>query len=171
MLLIAAGIVLALAAVSLMPRPSGSANSSAPDGYDPVAFALAQTAWGEARSDGHAGMQAVLSVIANRLHDPAGRFGLSWYDVIFAPGQFDVWMTGAGLSANHNATVNVDPNDPLFQDAYRMAQEAIAGDLPDNTGGATYYRNPAVPASARVLSFFASLIPTVRIGAQQFFRG
>lgn len=127
---------------------------------------LAQTMWGEARGEGDEGMRAVANVVMNRT-----ALGGWWGDEVIAvckkPWQFSAW------NAN-------DPNRPrmeklrpggsdaeqaAFERAYVIAGRAIAGDLPDVTGGATHYHAPSVnPAWASSLTYIG------KIGAHTFYR-
>ena len=101
---------------------------------------LARTLWGEARGEGSAGMQAVASVILNRVAI-AKRTGGAWWgnDVIGVcqkPYQFSCWNRN---DPNRAKLLNVNEADIYFATAMRIARRAIAGVLDDPTMGATHY--------------------------------
>lgn len=105
---------------------------------------LAATMWGEARSEGEAGMRAVAHVMVNRV---GPRFGEDLRSVILAPKQFSAWNLG-------------DPNRPLVQNperyakskgeqvtweaAQRIAYDVLSGASVDPTNGALFYHTRAV---------------------------
>lgn len=112
---------------------------------------LAATAWGEARSEGEAGMRAVAHVMVNRIGD---RFGENLATVILSPKQFSVWNRG---DPNRRAVMNLarDPSsvatDPEWIVADRVAREVLSGQSIDPTDGALFYHTRAVrPRWARV---------------------
>jgi N-acetylmuramoyl-L-alanine amidase len=102
---------------------------------------LARTIWGEARGEGYDGMQAVANVVMNRVH--AGTFpgGYSITGVCRAPRQFSCWNPG---DPNLQPMLSVSSSNPQFQTAMQIAQEAVAGTLPDITNGATYYHSTSI---------------------------
>ena len=100
-----------------------------------------RTLIGEARSEGDTGMAGVAHVIRNRMN----RMRKSADQVILAPAQFSLWNQGnpAGLSA-----MGVRPDDPVYIRAGQIADGVFNGTVPDVTGGATHYYNPALAAPA-----------------------
>lgn len=127
---------------------------------------LARTVYGEARGESIDGAVAVAWVVANRVK--AGIRGSTVREVCLAPAQFSAWNRD-------------DPNlvriacasiDPAFERACAIATAVLAGILPDPTGAATDYHTIAKPAGASAWppSWAAAYIPTVRIGAHQFYR-
>lgn len=100
---------------------------------------LIRTLIGEARSEGDTGMAGVAHVIRNRM----SRMRKPVDEVILAPAQFSLWNRGnpAGLSA-----MGVSKDDPLYIRAGQIADGVFAGTVPDVTGGATHYYNPALAA-------------------------
>src|SRR6478609_913492 len=100
-----------------------------------------RTLIGEARSEGDTGMAGVAHVIRNRMN----RMRKSADQVILAPAQFSLWNQGnpAGLSA-----MAVRPDDPVYVRAGQIADGVFNGTVPDVTGGATHYYNPALAAPA-----------------------
>lgn len=101
---------------------------------DPVQVA-ARTAWGEARGDGLLGMHAVLSTIGNRVAQP-GWWGRTVLTVCLARAQYSCWTPD---TADHDALLAVTTTDPQFRIALVLAQQLVAGTLPDTTFGADSY--------------------------------
>lgn len=136
----------------------------------------AQTVYGEARGEGVMGMDAVASVIRNRVaiaqqhvedHDtPHPLFGDgSFADCCQRPEQFSCWNKG-------------DPNLPLILDlspdsgvtaqiAFNAAAAALDGTLVDNTNGATHYYSTSLPEPPY---WAKGKLPSARIGRQLFFK-
>lgn len=125
---------------------------------------VAKTLWGEARGEGHEGMQAVCNVIQNRVNSGIYWWGSTFRTVCLASFQFSCWLSG---DPNRAKLLAVTQDDPQYADAISIASESMAGNLPDITGGATsYYANsmPEPPSWAEGLS------PTAVIGNQSFFK-
>lgn len=111
---------------------------------------LARTLWGEARSEGRKGMEAVASVIMNRLGRPG------WWsrqrgdgiadDTIAAvcldPWQFSAWNRN---DPNRAKMLAVTEKDAAFSLAKEVAAQAIASTFPDPTGGACHYKTVGLP--------------------------
>ena len=104
------------------------------DWNDPVDV-LARTIWGEARGEPPGGMEAVASVVMNRANHPRW-WGHSVIGVCRAPSQFSCWSSG---DPNLPQLLAVTVDDPDFARALHIARVAVAGDLPDTTGGADSY--------------------------------
>lgn len=108
---------------------------------------LARTIWGEARGQGYAGMQAVASVIMNRVRtvqrypNYKTRWGSGVAGVCKHPYQFSVWNKN---DPNLPKMLAVTTANADFRTALSIAEKAVAGKLPDNTGGATYYHTTAI---------------------------
>lgn len=127
---------------------------------------LARTLWGEARGEGTAGMQAVAAVILNRVAVARARGGAWWgNDVISVcqkPWQFSCWNRS---DPNMRKVMAVCADDVYFRNAMAVARSALAGVLPDPTGGATHYHAVGTsPDWARTAS------PTAVIGRHVFYR-
>lgn len=122
---------------------------------------LARTAWGEARGEGAEGMKAVVNVIMNRVNR-GGWYGSTVSDVVLKPKQFSCWNES---DINYNATKNVTEEDADFYWLKNViAPKALAGNLPDNTGGATHYHAAYItPAWA------STLTQTAKIGNHIFY--
>lgn len=101
---------------------------------DPVDV-LARTVWGEARSDGRAGMEAVASVVLNRARHPRW-WGTDVLSVCLDPWQFSCWNQA---DPNLPKLSAVDDRDAAFQLALLVAHDAVNGVLADPTGGADSY--------------------------------
>lgn len=123
---------------------------------------LARTIWGEARGEGTAGMEAVANVVMNRYH--AGNFpgSGSIAGVCRAYKQFSCWLP---TDTNYQPMINVTSNDPQFSEALQISQEAVNGQLPDNTGGAVYYHATSISTP----SSWGNRTQTAQIGNQVFF--
>ena len=148
-------------------RPSEGAGPAAAPDLDVVdAHWMALTMWGEARSDGEAGMRAVGHVIDNRRR--LGRHGAFVTDTVSEAWQFSCWNRG---DPNLAAMANVDAlpansrEGRLWLAAKRMAEEILSGQSEDPTGGSLFYHAAEVaPRWSR------GLAPERRIGRHLFFR-
>ena len=101
---------------------------------------LARTIWGEARSEGSAGMQAVANVVLNRVA-MAARRGKFWWgnniiQVCQKPYQFSCWNRS---DPNFQKLMKVGKSNPYFAAALEIARRAVDAELEDITGGATHY--------------------------------
>lgn len=128
---------------------------------DPVDV-LARTIWGEARGEPSGGMEAVASVIMNRVSHSRW-WGHDVISVCLEREQFDCWDMD---DPNRQQCLKVDTTDPVFVRALEIADCAIQGVLKDMTLGADSYvdlrfEHPdwAVPEKE-----------TVKIGNQTFYR-
>ncbi len=134
---------------------------------------LARTIWGEARNQGREGMQAVANVIANRVNTDLGNdgrpdwWGEGWAGVCKRPWQFSCWNEGDPNRAKLEA---VTARDPQFARALDIAGQAVAGTLPDLTGGATSYHTIRPAAAIWPPKWAAEMTETVRLGAHVFYR-
>lgn len=100
---------------------------------------LARTLWGEARGEGYYGQQAVARVVMNRvaLYDKHEHFGIGTIaSACRAPWQFSCWNEN---DPNLPLMLACDLTDPIFAQCWKIATLAANGQLPDNTGGATFY--------------------------------
>jgi hypothetical protein len=103
---------------------------------------LARTLWGEARGEGRVGMEAVASVILNRLHRQ-NWWGKSISAVCRRAWQFSCWNQNApGLKQ----LMSITASDPEFRTAVAVANEAVKLQLPDITKRATHYYASYIPA-------------------------
>lgn len=118
------------------PRPA-PAVSNAKDAID----TLARTLWAEARAQPVRGIEALAAVILNRAGRaaadglaPSARVAAACRD----PAGFACWDEGHPDNA---AMLAVAGTDLVFATCLRVARRALAGLLPDPTGGATRYHN------------------------------
>ena len=128
---------------------------------DPV-DTLARTIYGEARGDGAAGMEAVASVVCNRLA-LGGWWGDDVCSICLKPEQFDCWDHG---DPNLIQIQDVDESDPVFQTALEIAVDAVAGRLPDSVHGATSYKVTTEPWPR---SWGVEVLPVAVVGHQSFY--
>ena len=124
---------------------------------------LARTIYGEARGEGRKGMTAVANVIINRAAI-GGWWGDSIINVAQAPWQFSAWNAN---DPNRAIIENLMPGDnEIFDLAYLIAGDAMAGDTVDETKGATHYHTTAInPHWADPAKQVA------QIGSHVFYRG
>jgi len=128
---------------------------------DPIEVA-ARTAWGEARGEGVAGMQAVLNTIGNRAASP-GWWGDGIAGVCLEVGQYSCWNDG---DPNREKILDVDVDDKVFAAAMVLAGKLAAGALGDLTGGAdSYYAVDSQKPVWAKEQFFR-----VKIGRHAFYR-
>lgn len=129
---------------------------------DPV-DTLARTMWGEARSCGAPGMRHVASVILNRAAHPAW-WGRSVVSVCLQPWQFSCRN---GNDPNRAKLLAVTAADPDFVLALKIAQQAVNGELLDQTDGADSYYALSMHTPP---AWAASAIHTMSDGWHSFFR-
>jgi N-acetylmuramoyl-L-alanine amidase len=114
---------------------------------------LKKTIYLEARGESREGQIGVAWVIINR----AIKRGMSIHDVCMQRHQFECWNDGMDTTIReHGAYASIDEWLPRVLD----------GSIPDNTGGADHYNNPAKENA----SWVHNVIPTVRIDNHQFYR-
>lgn len=123
---------------------------------------VARTIWGEARSTGQTGMQAVANVIANRERNPRW-WGQNWVDVCTARAQFSCWNLD---DPNRPKLLSVTDQDPEFRIALDLAEQAIAETLPDLTSNADHYHALGVASP----SWARDSVPVYRDAWQVFYR-
>ena len=133
------------------------------DGVD----VLARTIWGEARGERREGMEAVASVIINRVdwpHKTPLWWGSSVEEVCKKSSQFEVWNAGNQNLAKMQA---VTKEDEQFKTALEIAGLAVARKLSDRTGGATHYYAYKVISPP---SWTGDRTPTATIGGHKFYK-
>lgn len=131
---------------------------------------LARTLWGEARSEGYQGMQAVANVCINRYrlrqagagYPSFGRVRASIAEICRAPWQFSCWNA---TDPNLPRLRTVKATDIHFRQALAIAERAAQGILPDITGGADHYHTTAVRPD-----WSAGKTAIKQIGTHKFFR-
>lgn len=129
---------------------------------------MARTLWGEARSEGVKGMEAVAHVILNRVKVALNNDGEYWWGnsivaVCQKPYQFSCWNHN---DPNRAKIVALDASDMHFATGLRIARRAVYGGLGvDPTRGATHYH------TVDILPFWAKgETPTVTIGRHVFYQ-
>ncbi|MBT4769295.1 MAG: cell wall hydrolase [Rhodospirillaceae bacterium] len=130
---------------------------------------LARTLYGEARGEGVSGLEAVASVVMNRLtiaDKKAAQGARHWWgndagEICGRPFQFSCWNEG---DPNRAVIAALQPGDKLFDCCRRIARRAVNGVLEDKTRGATHYHAQGVfPSWAR------GKAPSVEIGHHLFY--
>ncbi|NVK19345.1 MAG: cell wall hydrolase [Methylocystaceae bacterium] len=127
---------------------------------------LARTLYGEARGEKVRGIEAVASVIINRVEKAIKRGGYWWGNdvekVCLRPWQFSCWNVN---DPNREKILEIDASNKVFATCLRIARRAVFGALKDPTDGATHYhRNGLLPAWAR------QQIPCTEIGHHVFYK-
>lgn len=124
----------------LIPKPSEENPANNPN---PVASNISpserdlmiRTLIGEARGQPLTGQEAVVHVMLNRLKQ--GNYGKNMQQIIFAPWQFEPWMT------RKNELLSYPQNSPHYRSAEEVVNRVLSG-APDPTNGATHFLNPEV---------------------------
>ena len=162
-------VPLAAAAPSLpipAPIPAVPALPAAGGSRQDAIDTLARTLWGEARRQPVRVIEAVASVVLNRVALAAERGGWWWGDAVIPvcrrPGQFACWTPG---HPDYAAMLAVKAGDPVVDTCLRVARRAMAGVLPDATGGASHYH-----ADTDHPLWSAGELPTAEIGGFLFYR-
>lgn len=127
---------------------------------------LALTLWGEADDRPVRAMEAVASVVMNRVRlaaAPGGptHLGQGVVAVCRAPFQFACWHPG---HPRRRAIAELR-GDANLGACRRVAARALAGVLPDPTGGATHYH-----ASEALPRWALGQMPTAELGGLVFYR-
>jgi len=99
---------------------------------------MIRTVIGEAAREPEAGKAAVAHVVKNRLN--TGKWGDNIKSVLFAPKQFEPWMTRA------KSLMSINPESPLYKSVGAIVDGVISGDIADPTKGAINFQNPAIVA-------------------------
>ncbi len=126
---------------------------------------LARTLYGEAHDEGLPGIEAVASVIMNRIRytrsgQTAG-LGTTISEVCRKPFQFSCWKTAEATRQLMTADLS---SDAVFAICRRVATRAVKGLLPDTVKGATHYHS--LDTNPRWAS---ALIPCAQIGNRLFY--
>lgn len=149
----------------LTALPDGCATNSAEFIKQMEIDVLARTLWGEARGEGQGGMEAVASVILNRVAVARRLDGYWWGNTIIQvcqkPYQFSCWNK---LDPNFKKLLAVDEGDIHFATALRVARRAVLGFIKDKTGEATHYHALGIQPN-----WALGQTPTARIGYHVFY--
>ncbi len=117
---------------------------------------LTLTAYGEAGKEGDAGIVAVMNVIRNRTLDTAHKSqfvdptilsltgGSLYHAVILKQKQFSMYNPGDAVRAKADIFASdwnqaINSGNQYLTRCYQLAQQFLAGQIGDNTQGATYY--------------------------------
>lgn len=101
---------------------------------------LARTMWGEASSEGLAGMYAVGCVVLNRVKNPREKWGHDVVTVCLAKGQFSCWS----LPTMKEMILTINEDKPSFKDAKYLANRVLTEGVIDVTNGADSYYNDII---------------------------
>lgn len=124
---------------------------------------IAMTLWGEARSEGFNGMQAVCNTMQNRLASGILWWGQTLREVAIHPWQYSCWLTD---DPNRHKLFSISTDDPQYAIAMSLAANALAGVLPDIVHGADSYYADTLPKPP---SWVKGLTPCAQIGPHLFF--
>lgn len=125
---------------------------------------IARTAWGEARSLGHDGMQATINCIQNRLLSGVTWWGSTLRTICIRPWQFSCWNAN---DPNRPKLLSVGETDPQYIIALGLADSAINGTLVDISNCSDSYYDDRMP-SMPVWS--TGLEPRFICGTQKYFK-
>ena len=120
----------------------------------------AMTVYMESSGEAEAGQIAVINVLMNRLKSK--RWGYTLAEVCLKAYQFSSWNT---KDPNRIRAARLPDDNNLLRRIEQLVSKALAGELPDTTGGALFYLAPALcdPEWAKRMKRTAS------IGAHWFF--
>lgn len=105
-----------------------------------AAETLALTLWGEAADRPVRAIEALAALVVNRARSGVPHWGQGVAGVCRAPFQFPCWNRN---HPRHAALQDVPPGDGALAICRRVAARALAGSLPDPTGGATHFHDAA----------------------------
>ncbi len=96
----------------------------------------------EAGGEGRTGMEAVATVVMNRVHSPSGEYartgGGSLQNIIFQRGQFDCARTEIRNAYNPQNVYNMSPEEIHFE----IADWALSGGSLNAVGDCLWFYNP-----------------------------
>lgn len=104
---------------------------------------LAGTLVGEASNQGERGMEAIASVVRNRVWNPRW-WGRTWRGVCLARRQFSCWDDSVERITRHKMG-----NTATWRIAVQVAERYMGGDPPDVTDGSDHYYAPRGMAGGR----------------------
>lgn len=123
---------------------------------------LARTLYGEARGEPLSGIEAVASVVMNRVRR-GGWFGRDIISVCLKPYQFSCWNKE---DPNLPKIQAANEEDPIFATCLRIAARAVSGTLKDNVKGATHYHTLSCNPK-----WSLDQVPVAQIGNHLFYKG
>lgn len=124
---------------------------------------LARTIWGEARGEGEIGMEAVASVIMNRINSGITWWGDDLRSVCLKRWQFSCWNDS---DPNRDKLMSVTVSDQQFMDALHISALAMNRMLQDSVQGATSYYDARMPEPPK---WAEGRTPVAEIGHHLFF--
>ena len=101
---------------------------------------LARVIYGEASNQEEEGMIAVGNVVMNRFKSTKDWWGNDIESIIKMPKQFSVFNDTE--SGNYKRMMNATEDDKVYQQALKIAEGLLTGNIEDNTEGSTHYYNP-----------------------------
>ena len=104
---------------------------------------LLRTVLGEAARQPEQGQAAVAHVVLNRLK--GGRYGNNIRSVVTARSQFEPWNDPVA----RKRMLSYTPDDPRYQQAARVVDGVLSGEVADPTGGADHFLNEKVVRGRR----------------------
>ncbi len=127
---------------------------------------IARTMVAEAGNEGDQGLAGVAAVIRNRATGNDPDFPRDVTGVIHQRNAITAWSNPRG----RNNPNDFRSDDPQLQHAGQIADQVFSNDIPDPTGGATYYAN--VPLTKQLYGKtppFFNYPQTAQIGGHTFF--
>lgn len=128
---------------------------------------LAKTIYGEARGESITGMEAIASVVLNRVAFSKQRMSKKYWwgnniiDVCQKSFQFSCWNLD---DVNLGIIKNIKPDDKIFEICKRISMRAVSGILKDNTNGATHYHTKNINPNWAI-----GKMPSAKIGSHVFY--
>jgi spore germination cell wall hydrolase CwlJ-like protein len=129
-----------------------------PAAHESATEILALTLWGEAAGRPVRAIEALAALVMNRVRAGRPHWGRGVAGVCRAPFQFPCWNRN---HPRHALLREIPPGDGALAICRRVAARAVAGSLPDPTGGATHFHDASAlpgwaigrPASAEIGGF------------------
>ena len=125
----------------------------------------------EAGGEGDTGMQAVASVVMNRVNVPNGEYarvsqGGNLRNIIFQPNQFTCTKEIIGGQYNPQNIYNMRPT----QVEYNIADWAMAGNILNQAGNCLWFMNPFTPTCNQIFPYNGNGTLHTRINNHCFYR-
>jgi cell wall hydrolase len=128
---------------------------------------VARTVYGEARGEPPEGRLAVAYSIVNRLASGRWYAGRRLAETVLIRDQYSCWNSDKGDDADRRALVAVADDDPVLEACREAVHDALSGEVPDPTGGATHYESEKIEPSPWV----PSATFCGKFGSQLFYKG
>jgi N-acetylmuramoyl-L-alanine amidase len=127
-------------------------------------FMLALCIYREARGESQDAKQAVGWAVRNRVEHPSW-YGKDWFSVITKPFQFSSFNRG-----EVNSIVFGAPEDVAWAQCVQAAFDVIVSNVPDATGGATFYYDRSLDKKNDPPKWAALYVHTADVGNFHFFK-